>query len=96
MELKTFQQAIQQIAEEKGIAVDKVVETLEMALAAAYKKDYGKKGQIVRAKFNPQTGSVIFTQIKIAVDESMIKSEEEIKAGGRRIEDCAQYDDEGD
>ena len=72
MELKTFQQAIQQIAEEKGIAVDKVVETLEMALAAAYKKDYGKKGQIVRAKFNPQTGSVIFTQIKIAVYQSKI------------------------
>ena len=80
MELKTFNQAMQQIAEEKGIQMEKVVETLEMALAAAYKKDYGKKGQIVRAKFDPKTGSVAYTQIKIVVDESMIKSEEEIKA----------------
>lgn len=80
MELKTFQQAAQQIAEEKGIEIEKVVETLEMALAAAYKKDYGKKGQIIRAKFDPDTGAVTFRQIKIAVDESMIKSEEEIKA----------------
>ncbi len=80
MELKTFQQAAQQIAEEKGIELAKVVETLEMALAAAYKKDYGKKGQIIRAKFDPDTGAVTFRQIKIVVDESMIKSEEEIKA----------------
>lgn len=80
MDIKTFQQAIQQIAEEKGIQVDKVIETLEMALAAAYKKDYGKKGQIVRATFDSATGSITFRQIKIAVDESMIKSEEEIKA----------------
>ncbi|MDO8500156.1 MAG: transcription termination factor NusA [bacterium] len=79
MELKTFNQAMQQIAEEKGIAAEKVVETLEMALAAAYKKDYGKKGQIVRAKFDPKTGSVAYTQIKIVVDDLMIKSEEEIK-----------------
>lgn len=71
---------MQQVAEEKGIPPQKVVETLELALAAAYKKDYGKKGQIIRAKFDPKTGHVIFTQIKIAVDESMIKSEEEIKA----------------
>ena len=80
MELKTFQQAAQQIAEEKGIQMEKVIETLEMALAAAYKKDYGKKGQIIRAQFEPTTGAVTFRQVKIVVDDSMIKSEEEIKA----------------
>ena len=32
---------------------DKVIETIEMAIAAAYKKDYGEKGQIVRAKLDP-------------------------------------------
>lgn len=80
MELKTFQQAAQQIAEEKGIPMEKVIETLELALAAAYKKDYGKKGQIIRATFDQKSGSVTFRQIKVAVDDSMIKSEEEIKA----------------
>lgn len=80
MELKTFQQVIQQIAEEKSIPVEKVFETLELALAAAYKKDYGKKGQIIKASFDRATGAVTFRQIKIVVDDSMIKSEEEVKA----------------
>ena len=80
MDLKNFKQAIQQLAEEKGISPEKVMETIELAIAAAYKKDYGKKGQIVKAKFNPETDELSFTQIKIVVDETMIKSEEEVKA----------------
>jgi len=78
-DLKQFGPAIQQIAEEKGIAVDKIVETIGMALAAAYKKDYGKKGQIVRATFDPKTGDVKMRQVKIVVDESVLKSTEEIE-----------------
>lgn len=78
MDLKAFAAAIQQIADEKGISRDAIMETIEMALAAAYKRDFGKRGQIIRASMNPDTGSVTMTQIKIAVDESMIKSEEEI------------------
>lgn len=43
MDIKSFASAIAQIAEEKGISPDKVWETLESAIAAAYKKEYGKK-----------------------------------------------------
>ncbi len=80
MDLKTFGQAIRELAEEKGVSEDKVVSTIELAIAAAYKKDYGKKGQMVRARFNPETGELHFAQIKTAVDETMIKTEEEIEA----------------
>lgn len=80
LDLKSFSQTIQQLAEEKGIAQDKIFEIIEMALAAAYKRDYGKRGQIIRAKMEPATGKVDMKQIKIVVDEDMIKSEEEIKA----------------
>ena len=80
MDFKSFNQAIQQIADEKGIAKEKIYEAIEMALAAAYKRDYGKRGQIVHAKMDPVTGRVTVKQIKIVVDETMIKSEEEIKA----------------
>jgi len=80
MDLKSFTSAIQQIAEEKGIPREKIVETIEMALAAAYKRDYGKRGQIIRAKLDPETGGVAMTQIKIVVDQSMLKSEEEAGA----------------
>jgi len=57
MDFKSFASAIAQIAEEKGIAPEKVIESLEQALAAAYKKDYGKKGQKILAKFNSKTSS---------------------------------------
>lgn len=77
MDLKQFASALGQISEEKGISPEKVLETIEIALAAAYKKEYGEKGQIVRAKFNPKTGDVKFFQIKIVVDESMLKPEDE-------------------
>lgn len=80
MDFKSFNQAIQQISDEKGIAKEKIYEAIEMALAAAYKRDYGKRGQIVHAKMDPVTGKVTVKQIKVVVDETMIKSEEEIKA----------------
>ncbi|MBI3420916.1 MAG: transcription termination/antitermination protein NusA [Candidatus Sungbacteria bacterium] len=79
MDLKSFTQAIQQIADEKGISRERIFETIEMALASAYKRDYGKRGQTVRASLDPQTGKVTFRQIKVVVDETMIKSPEEIK-----------------
>ena len=79
MDIKNFTSAIAQIAEEKGIAVEKIMETIEMAIAAAYKKDYGKKGQVIRAKLDPETGEVNFWQIKEVVTKSMIYSEEELE-----------------
>lgn len=79
MDIKNFTSALSQIAEEKGISAEKVIETIEMAMAAAYKKDYGKKGQIIKAKFNPQTGEAKFCQVKQVLDESMIYSEEELE-----------------
>jgi len=59
---------MKQIAEEKGIPEDRVVETIEYAIAAAYKRDFGKKGQIIKAKLDPETGSVSISQIKIVVE----------------------------
>jgi len=47
--LGEFGSAIMQIAEEKGIPKEKVIETIGSALAAAYKKDYVKRGQYIRS-----------------------------------------------
>jgi len=79
MDIKSFTSAIAQIAEEKGISFEKVIETIEMAIAAAYKKDYGKKGQLIKAKLDPESGEVKFWQVKLVVDEKMIYSEEELE-----------------
>ncbi len=79
MDLKTFTSAIAQIAEEKGISQERVIETIESAIAAAYKKDYGKKGQIIKAKLAPETGGVKFWRVMQVLDDSMVYSEEEIE-----------------
>lgn len=80
LDIKNFNAALEQLTQEKSISKEKIMESIDMALAAAYKRDYGKKSQIVRAKFDPATGRTEFWQVKIVVDESMIKSEEEIAA----------------
>ena len=77
MDLKSLKSALEQMENDKGVAKEKIIEAIEMALAAAYKKDFGKKGQIIRAKFNIETGETEFSQIKIVVDESILKPEEE-------------------
>ena len=80
LDLKNFQAAFGELLAERGIPREKILETIELALAAAYKKDYGKRGQIVRAKFDIKTGGAQFWQIKTVVDETMIKTPEEIEA----------------
>ena len=77
LDLKTFKSALEQLEEERKIPKEKILDAIEQAMAAAYKKDYGKKGQIVRAKFDPDTGKVDFFQIKIVVDETVVKLENE-------------------
>ena len=79
MDLKNFTSAISQIAEEKGISAERIIESIETAIAAAYKKDYGEKGQIIKAKLDPKTGQVKFWQVKMVVTEDMIYSEEELE-----------------
>src|SRR4030042_4742647 len=79
MDLKIFTSAINQIAEEKGIPQEKVVETIESAIAAAYKKDYGKKGQVIKTKLDLDTGIMKFWQVKQVLDKNMVYSEEELE-----------------
>ncbi len=76
MEQKQFAMAIEQICSEKGIPREKVIETIEAALASAYKKDYGKKGQIIKVKFDEMTGGMEVFQIKVVAEE---EAEDEIK-----------------
>ena len=69
LDLKTIHAVLDQLEQEKGIPREKVFEAIEMALASAYKKEYGKKGQIIRADFDIESGKTEFSQIKVVVDE---------------------------
>lgn len=71
-DLKVINSVIDQLEEERGIPREKMFEAIEMALATAYKKEYGKRGQIIRAKFDINGGKTEFNQIKIVVDETQV------------------------
>lgn len=66
--MKQFASAMKQIAEEKGISEESVFETIEVAIAAAYKRDFGKKGQIIKARMNPETGILEMSQVHYVVE----------------------------
>jgi N utilization substance protein A len=71
-DLKVINSVLEQLEEERGIPKEKILEAIEAALATAYKKEYGKKGQIIRAKFDINSGKTEFYQVKIVVDENDI------------------------
>ncbi len=77
LDLKTMGSALEQLEADRGIPREKIIEAIEQALAAAYKKDYGKKGQIVRAVFDVSSGKTEFIQVKIVVDESEVRMPED-------------------
>ncbi len=78
-DLKVMNSVLGELEEERGIPREKVIEAIEAALATAYKKEYAKRGQIIRAKLDLNTGTPEFQQIKEVVDESTVRfiSEEE-------------------
>ena len=76
LDLKVINSVLAQLEEERGIPKEKIIEAIGLALATAYKKEYGKKGQIVRAKFDLNSGKTEMFQVKIVVDESTVVMEQ--------------------
>lgn len=79
MDIKSLTSVILEIAEQRGIPQKKVIEIIEMALASAYKKEYGKKKEKYEAELNSKTGEIKFWQIKEVVSEKDILTKEEIE-----------------
>jgi len=103
MDLKALKLALNQLEEERNIPKEKILSAIEDALVAAYKGDYGKKGQIIRAKLDLDTGTVEFSQIKIVVDEDSVRMEDdedgeeieiEINEDGEEIERKPRFNEE--
>ncbi|MFA6608524.1 MAG: transcription termination factor NusA [Candidatus Paceibacterota bacterium] len=73
LDIKALKLALEQLEQEKKISHEKVVDAVEKSLAAAYQKEYGKRGQIVRCNINFDTGETNFEQVKIVVDETTVR-----------------------
>ncbi len=63
-----FLLAIEQIAKEKGIKKDTLIEAIEAALITAYKKNYGT-AQNVKVLINNETGEVEVYALKLVAEE---------------------------
>src|ERR1700683_2024239 len=71
-----FLAAINLLSEEKNLPRDIVVETVEAALAAAYKKDYSDKDQEARAVLDQESGGVrLFVSKTVVPDDEPIENE---------------------
>jgi N utilization substance protein A len=75
MQTPNFLAAINLIAEEKNLPRDIIIETVEAALAAAYKKDYSDKDQEARAKLDEETGEVHIYESKVVVADGQVEND---------------------
>ena len=69
MALSQFMSAIDQIADEKGLDKETVLSTVEQAIAAAYRKDYGKPRQIIKVTMDSDSGAFKIFQVYKVVEE---------------------------
>lgn len=79
-------QAINQICDEKNIPVESVIETIEAALAVAYRKDFGEKNQNIKVDFDQTSGASRVFDVKTVFEISA----EEIAEQERLREEARQ------
>ncbi len=72
LDLKVINSVLAQLEEERGIPRAKVIEAIELSLGTAYRKEYGKRDQVVTASFNMETGEIDFQQVKMVVDRDTV------------------------
>ena len=85
LNLKDLSRAVKQVADEKGLPAEKVLDAIESSIAAAYKKEYGERGEVIRAKLDLKTGELRFWRVKTVVDASTVRfvGQEEAEAEER-------------
>lgn len=85
-------QAAKQICEEKKISLESVVETVEAALAVAYRKDFGEKNENVKVDFDITTGVARVFDIKTVVTDEKAELTEKLKEEKRAQEEAEELD----
>ena len=72
IDLKTINAVLGEF-EDRGISRATMTEAIESAMSTAYKREYGKRGQVVRAKLDLSTGTIAFEQVKTVVDDTTVR-----------------------
>ncbi len=90
-----IEQAIRQIVEEKGLSYEAVIDAIQSALAAAYRKDFGDKNQNTEVEFNTNDGSMKVWDVKTVVEDIDLEELERLEEERRqRAEALAQQIEE--
>lgn len=69
MAISQFAAAINQLADERGLPRDIIIEAIESAVAAAYRKDYGEADQDIRSQLDEESGEFKMWQVFEVVEE---------------------------
>lgn len=80
MSVSPFLAAVNQIVDEKGISKEQVIETIEAAIAAAYRRDYGEPTWNIQVKFNVKNATFGVTRVF-----EVVASEEEVEDPERQL-----------
>jgi N utilization substance protein A len=81
LNIKELSKAVKQVAEEKGLEPEQIMDVIESSIAAAYKREYGERGEVVKCKLDEKTGELLFWQVKTVVDETTVRFVEEGEEG---------------
>jgi N utilization substance protein A len=95
MALSPFMAAIQQISAEKGIPEERVIDTVEAAIAAAYRRDYGTPGQNIRVNLKDTGGEGMSFNVFQVFDIVELEEDQEVVDEPERqmtIEDAQAID----
>lgn len=84
--LKEIKKAVEQIAQEKSLDPAQIMEAIESSVAAAYKKEYGKRTEVVKAKLDFKSGDLKFWQVKTVVDKTTVREEEPVDTETMAVE----------
>ncbi|OGE88435.1 MAG: transcription termination/antitermination protein NusA [Candidatus Doudnabacteria bacterium RIFCSPLOWO2_02_FULL_49_13] len=91
---EAFEQALNQLAEEKDINKEELLKMIEASLAAAFRKDYGKKDQNIVVEFMPETMGTKVYDVKKIVEEVVDPMKEWTLEQGKEHKKSAKIGDE--
>ncbi len=86
IDIKQLTQAVRTIAEEKNLPEEVVLEAIEQAVAAAWRRDHGDRDQLVRAKIDVNSGDTtvyvgqrVVEEVENDISEISLKDARKIK-----------------
>ncbi|MBU4347832.1 transcription termination factor NusA [Patescibacteria group bacterium] len=82
--------AIKQICDEKSLSYEAVITTIESALAAAYRKDFGERNQNIKVEFDPEAGKSKVFDVKTVVEDMPEEEDAETSAQGGCVPDAEE------